>query len=293
MPANRRGSSLPTQRSVPDDAPAIFVTLGSQSLPLLPDAVYVTGGNPDRSPAEAQVALGNAVFAHLRRMYGPNVHVSVTFGPEPVDECIVVGIRPDPEFAILEAIAAIREAQVRTGSTRTSSVRVVLPDGIVLDAAAEAPAEVSLFESAAGRLALLVDGWAVTGFELLVGWRLVPDVRALLAGETIPTHTRWVHDGAVLVVWTDGRFLFEGTIPPTEAQATGSDDTPQTPATTAPRVVPGSRIVPKADVDPWRTSWDWVASVARDGEMRVAVRLSARSRRILDLPPEPPALADF
>ena len=83
---------------------------------------------------------------------------------------------------ILDAIASIREAQLSTGSVRNSSVRVVLPDGIVLEQAAGATTDISLFESADNHLALLVDGWAVTGFELLVGWRLLPDARALFAG---------------------------------------------------------------------------------------------------------------
>ena len=282
----RNAPATRSAKLAPEVPPTILVTLGSMRATLAGDTAAAESIR-DRSPAEAQVALGNAVFAHLRRMHGPNVHVSVTFGPEPVDECIVAGITPDPEFTILEAIATIREAQGRAGATRSASVRVVLPDGIVLDAAG-APDEVALFESGDGRLALLVDGWAVTGFELLVGWRLVPDVRALLAGETIPTHTRWVHDGAVLVVWTDGRFLFEGG----DAAIGQPDAAPPRPSPVATGEGLG-RGFPPSDPDPWQSSWDWVASVTRDGHMRHAERLSARCRRILDLPPEAPALPDY
>ena len=283
----RNAPATRSAKVAPEVPPTILVTLGSMRGTIAGDTA-APGSNQPRPTAEAQVALGNAVFAHLRRMHGPNVHVSVAFGPEPVDECVVAGITPDPEFAILEAIATIREAQGRTGATRSASVRVVLPDGIVLDAAANAPDEVALFESGDDRLAILVEGWAVTGFELLVGWRLVPDVRALLAGETIPTHTRWVHDGAVLVVWTDGRFLFEGG----DGAIGQPDAAPPRPSPVATGEGLG-RGFPPSDPDPWQSSWDWVASVTRDGQMRHAERLSARCRRILDLPPEAPALPDY
>lgn len=284
MPTNRRGSSLSTHtarsRDGADEAPAIVVTLGTGSVPRLRDGSVETESELNRSRTPAEVALGNAVFAHIRRMHGPNVHVSVTFGTEAADECFAVGIRPDPSAALIEAIAAIREDRDQTGEARTSSVRVVLPDGIVLDAGAETSDEVSLFESADGHLAILVDGWAVTGFERLVGWRLVPDGRALLAGDMIPTHTRWVHDGAVLVVWTDGRFLLNsGGVP----IATQVDDALEGAVSRTGAV--GSRVMPKAEIDPWLTTWAWIASVTRDGEVRHAEDLSPRCRRILDLPP--------
>ena len=289
MPSNRRGSPLPPSMQPQDSTPAIFVTLAASSGRAGLDgeaaqnasefAQPPSTGNllTERSPAESQVALGNAVFAHLRRMHGPSVHVSVTFGSEPTDECVTVGIRPDPEFAIVQAISAMREAQTQTGATRNSSVRVVLPDGIVLDSESRPPEEVSLFESADGRLAILVDGWSVTGFERLVGWRLVADARALLAGETIPTHTRWVDDGAALMVWTDARFLFgdgDG--------GTGLIDHPPLPVAGDLR---GARAAHKPEPDPWRTTWEWIASVTRDGEVRHVEDPSPRCRRILDLPP--------
>ena len=238
-----------------------------------------------RSGAESLVALRNAVFAQVRRMYGPNVHVSVNVGETGAtvgDVCQSAGIQPDPEAAILEAIAAIRDAHARTPLGRTSSVRVVLPDGIVLDGAAGVPDEVSLFESADGRLALLVDGWAVTGFEALVGWRLVPDVRALLAGETIPTHTRWVHDGAVLTVWADGTGLLTGADRNGDDAVVDANVVAQVPTPTH-RGRAGS--APPAPASPWDTVWRRVATVTRAGEVAHGEDLSPRCRRILDLPP--------
>lgn len=260
------------------DHPAISVTLA-----LDPDEHDSYGSTASgRMIAEGPVTLANAVFAHLRQMHGPNVHISVTTGTLPIDECVTAGISPDPEFEILDAIASIREAQLSTGSVRNSSVRVVLPDGIVLEQAAGATTDISLFESADNHLALLVDGWAVTGFELLVGWRLLPDARALFAGDTIPTHTRWVHDGAVLVVWGDGRFLLEGT-----TQAEPEPASSQTGLATS--AGPGNARRRRADFDgiPPRTSWKWVASAGRDGSLRHADDLSPRCARILDLPATP------
>ncbi|NBX47016.1 MAG: hypothetical protein EBT22_07470 [Chloroflexi bacterium] len=116
------------------DHPAISVTLA-----LDPDENDSYGSTASgRMIAEGPIALANAVFAHLRQMHGPNVHISVTTGTLPIDECVTAGISPDPEFEILDAIASIREAQLSTGSVRNSSVRVVLPDGIVLEQAAGA-----------------------------------------------------------------------------------------------------------------------------------------------------------
>jgi hypothetical protein len=270
-----------------EEPPTVLITLGTGDEAAFPHrpAGHVRvaiDGTDGRSEAESLVALRNAVFAQVRRMYGPNVHVSVNVGDAPGDACQSARIQPDPEVAILEAIAAIRDAHARTPLERTSAVRVVLPDGIVLDGATGVPDEVSLFESADGRLALLVDGWAVTGFEALVGWRLVPDVRALLAGETIPTHTRWVHDGAVLMVWIDGSGLLAG------AGSSGDGVVADPNADNGLPPPPSHGTVGAAlsvTASPWDTVWRRVATVTRAGEVGHVDDLSPRCRRILDLPP--------
>ena len=97
--------------------PTILITLGTGDEATMPEAPAGRTGAPrdvtdGRSGAESLVALRNAVFAQVRRMYGPNVHVSVNVGETGAtvgDVCQSAGIQPDPEAAILEAIAAIRD----------------------------------------------------------------------------------------------------------------------------------------------------------------------------------------
>ena len=80
----RNAPATRSAKLAPEVPMTIQVTLGAMRGTIAGDTA-APGSTQGRPTAEAQVDLGNAVFAHLRCMHGPNVHVSVAFLPEPVD----------------------------------------------------------------------------------------------------------------------------------------------------------------------------------------------------------------